>query len=110
MQVIETITLRAVGIHRAELLAFLESRITTFQFPEHLEAVECHTHADVESDINLHLIWNTPPEKRKKSPLCIFLEDALKEFGLIDSNTWTRRFGLTKPSTPTRALNTETPS
>ena len=100
MQVIEVISLRAIGVSRASILSTLEAHMKAFQFPKHLVSIECHAHADVESDLNIHLIWKNPPYSRGKSPICVLIEDAFKEYGLIDSNTWVQRLTIAKNETP----------
>ncbi|WP_300668740.1 hypothetical protein [Desulfoluna sp.] len=107
MPIVETITVRAVGPQRENLLCLLESHIDAFRFPEHLTTVECQAHADMDSDISIHLTWDRPFEKRWKSDLCILLEDNLKEFGLIDSNAWIRRFYLSRTPVPPQTLKTD---
>ena len=102
MQVIEVISLRAIGVSRTSILATLESHMKAFEFPKHLVAIECHAHADVESDLNIHIIWEKPHYGRGKSPLCLLIEDAFKAYGLIDSNTWVQRLTIDKSKTPHR--------
>ena len=102
MQVIEVISLRAIGVSRTSILATLESHMKVFEFPKHLVAIECHAHADVESDLSIHIIWQNPPNSKEKSPLCLLIEDAFKVYGLIDSNTWIQRLTIDKSETPQR--------
>jgi len=107
MQIIEIITVRVMETQREPLLNFLESRIDAFQFPETLKALECHAHVVMSSDISIHLIWKIFPGKYGRSDLCLLFEDGLKEFGLVDCNTWVRQFRLAKPSEPEGVFKTE---
>ena len=91
MPMVEIIRLRSVGAGQSDVLILLESHLEQCSLPEHLSSMEIYGHANLEGDISIHLIWEVPEHIRWRSPMGIFLEEWLREFGVTHSNTWCLR-------------------
>ncbi len=48
-------------------------------------------HASLDSDLSIHLHWESEQPDRNGSPLGLHLARALKEFGLIDHSIWVEK-------------------
>ncbi len=53
-----------------------------------LEEIKIYRHASLETDLSLHLQWNSERPERDGSAPGLHLVHALKEFGLVDHSLW----------------------
>jgi hypothetical protein len=89
MKWLEVIKLRSAEESPALLEELLQSIPQIKQ--SGLVATKTYRHADLETDLTVHLHWESEfPEKNGSAP-GLRLAQALKEFGLIDHSTWIER-------------------
>jgi len=84
-----------------EIIKLRSSRNNTGAFKEILASVDelsqsglteirVYRHAVLESDLSLHLYWETKGPERDGSGLGLHLAQTLKDFGLLDHTIWIR--------------------
>ena len=65
--------------------------------PEHLAAIKIYHHSVVETDLSIHIHWESEKESQGKSPLGLRVWFALKPLGLLNHSEWVetaaREFG-----------------
>ncbi len=86
MKWLEIIKLRSVG-RNSELLKELLLSINKFNQSGLVELKTYH-HAVLETDLSVHLHWESERPEQNGSNLGLRLAQALKEFGLIDRSIW----------------------
>ncbi len=86
MKWLEIIKLRSVG-RDSELLKELLLSIDKFNQSGLVEMKTYH-HAVLETDLSVHLHWESERPEQNGSSLGLRLAQALKEFGLIDRSIW----------------------
>ena len=86
MKWLEVIKLRSAGGN----LGLLEELLLTISGSNQSELVEIKTyrHAVLETDLSVHLHWNSEMPEPNGSALGLRLAQALKEFGLVDHSVW----------------------
>jgi hypothetical protein len=86
MKWLEVIKLRSAG-KSSRLLEELLLSINKFS-QSGLVEIKTYRHAALESDLSLHLHWESEQAEENGSALGIRLAQAFKEFGLIDHSVW----------------------
>jgi hypothetical protein len=86
MKWLEVIKLRSVGESSGVLEEFLRS--LSQPGPRGLAKMKTFRHAGLETDLSVHLYWNSEKPESNGSALGLRLVQALKEFGLIDHSVW----------------------
>ncbi len=89
MKWLEVIKLRSAGKDSRSMDELLLS-IRKFNQAGLVEA-KTFRHASLDSDLSIHLHWESERPERNGSPLGLHLARALKEFGLIDHSIWVER-------------------
>lgn len=86
MKWLEVIKLRAAG----GSLGFLEEFLLPISGPKQSGLVEIriYRHAVLETDLGVHLPWDSEMPEPNGSALGLRLAQALKEFGLVDHSAW----------------------
>jgi len=92
MKWIEIITLRSPGEMDRELVDELlkgvdESEVAS-DTPKHLVEMKIYHHSAVETDLSIHIYWESETERQRKSPLGLRLSSALKPLGLLNHSVW----------------------
>jgi hypothetical protein len=86
MKWLEVIKLRSVGESSGVLEEFLRS--ISQQGPRGLAEMKTFRNAVLETDLSIHLHWNSEEPESNGSALGLRLAQALKELGLIDHSVW----------------------
>ena len=87
MRWLELIKLRAAG-NGEGLLDELFRQMANAGRDRGLVEIKTYRHAALETDLSLHLHWESERLEQNGSALGIRLAQALKEFGLIDYSIW----------------------
>jgi hypothetical protein len=85
MQWMEIIRLRSVGNDFRRLNDLL---LPIRELTQGGLGIRIYRHADLESDLSIHLYWNTEGAGRSGSGLGLQLAECLEEFGLVDRSVW----------------------
>ena len=92
MKWVEIITLRSPGnINRElvdELLKGVDEPDSRTGTPKHLAEIRVYHHSVVETDLSVHIHWESEPGSQDKSPLGLRLSSALKPLGLLNHSVW----------------------
>ncbi len=86
MKWLEVIRLRSAGKSRGLLKELLESLGQMKQ--DGLVEMRTYHHGALETDVALHLHWESKRPEKNGSSLGIRLAQGLKEFGLTDHSVW----------------------
>jgi len=101
MQWVEIITLRSPGnINRElvdELLKGVSECDSPTDTPNHLVEIKVYHHSVVETDLSIHIYWESEPGSQDKSPLGLRFSSALKPLGLLNHSVWTETAALEFP-------------
>ncbi len=83
---LEVVKLRSAG-YDSELLKELLVSFEKFNQPAFVE-IKTYHHAALETDLSVHLHWESGRLEQNGSALGLRLAQSLKEFGLIDHSVW----------------------
>ena len=56
--------------------------------PNHLVQIKIYHHSVVETDLGIHIFWESQPGNQNKSPLGLRFFSALKTLGLLNHSVW----------------------
>src|SRR5512139_3325398 len=56
--------------------------------PTHLVEIKVYHHSVVETDLSIHISWNSESASYDKSPLGLRICSALKPLGLVNHSVW----------------------
>ena len=56
--------------------------------PEHLVEIRVYHHYIVETDLSIHIYWESEPGSQDKSPLGLRLSSELRNLGLLNHSVW----------------------
>jgi hypothetical protein len=101
MKWVEIITLRSPGNISRHIVAGLLREVSASDMPTdtpgHLVEIKLYHHSVVETDLSIHLYWESEKESHDKSPLGLRFSSALKPLGLLNHSAWVetavREFG-----------------
>ena len=101
MKWVEIITLRSPGNINTELVDELlkgvgESDLAT-DTPRHLIEIKVYHHSVVETDLSIHIYWESEPGSQDKSPLGLRFSSALRPLGLLNHSVWAETAALEFP-------------
>jgi hypothetical protein len=92
MKWVEIITLRSPskinGQYIDELLKGVGESDAATDTPKHLVEIKIYHHSVVETDLSIHIFWESEPGKQNKSPLGLSVCFALKPLGLLNHSVW----------------------
>jgi hypothetical protein len=92
MKWVEIITLRSPskinGQFIGELLNGAGESDEATDAPNHLVEIKVYHHSVVETDLSIHIHWESEKESQDKSPLGLRLSSALKPLGLLNYSVW----------------------
>jgi hypothetical protein len=92
MKWVEIITLRSPskinGQFIDELLKGVGESDSPTDTPEHLVEIKIYHHSVVETDLSIHIFWESEPGSQNKSPLGLRFSYALKPLGLLNHSVW----------------------
>jgi hypothetical protein len=92
MKWVEIITLRSAskinGQFIGELLNGAGESDEATDTPTHLVKIRIYHHSVVETDLSIHIHWESEKESQGKSPLGLRLSSALKPLGLLNYSVW----------------------
>jgi hypothetical protein len=95
MKWVEIITLRSPskinGQFIDELLKGVDESDSPTDTPEHLVDITIYHHSVVETDLSLHIYWESEAGNQHKSPLGLRIFSALKSNGLLNHSVWIER-------------------
>lgn len=92
MKWIEIITLRSPsridGQFISELLNGVDESDEATDAPMQLVEIRVYHHSEVETDLSIHIHWESEKESQDKSPLGLRLSSVLKPLGLLNHSVW----------------------
>lgn len=92
MKWIEIVTLRSPskidGQFIDELLNGVGESDEATDTPKHLVEIRIYHHSAVETDLSIHIHWESEKESQDKSPLGLRLSSVLKPLGLLNYSVW----------------------
>ena len=101
MRWIEIITLRSpANINTQfvdELLKEVSDSDSPADAPKHLVEIRIYHHSVVETDLSIHIYWESEPGSQHKSPLGLKFSYALKDLGLLNHSVWVETAALEVP-------------
>jgi hypothetical protein len=80
-----------------ELLKGISESDPATDTPEHLLEMRVYHHSIVETDLSIHLYWESEPTSEDKSPLGLRFSSALRELGLLNHSVWVETAALEFP-------------
>ncbi len=93
MNWIEIIDVRSPGNGIEQISKMLTSPVMKNDQKEGLKGISLYRNALVETDISIHLHWETNENPPKKSDLGLRLASALEEFGRVNHALWIKEEG-----------------
>jgi hypothetical protein len=105
MRWIEIITLRSpANINTQfvdELLKEVSESDSPTDTPKHLVEIRTYHHSVVETDLSIHIYWESEPGSQNKSTLGLRFSYALRNLGLLNHSVWVETAALGKvPHSP----------
>jgi hypothetical protein len=95
MKWVEIITLRSLskinGQFIDELLKGVSESDSPTDTPKHLVEIKIYHHSVVETDLSIHIHWESEAGNQDKSPLGLRIFSALRSMGLLNHSVWTER-------------------
>ncbi|HVP36881.1 MAG TPA: hypothetical protein VMT04_07790 [Terriglobales bacterium] len=92
MKWVEIITLRSPGKINTELVDELLKGVGESDSPtdslNHLLKVKTYCHSVVETDLSVHIYWESEAGNQHKSPLALSIVSALRSMGLLNHSVW----------------------
>ena len=97
MKWVEIITLRSPTRINTQFVDGLLKQVDKSDTPKHLVEIRTFQHAVVETDLSIHIYWESEPGSQHKSPLGLELSYALKDMGLLNHSVWVETAALEVP-------------
>jgi hypothetical protein len=95
MKWVEIITLRSPGNINTELVDELLKGVgesdSPNDTPNHLIEIRVYHHSMVETDLSIHICWESEAGNQHKSPLGLRIFSALRSMGLLNHSVWIER-------------------
>lgn len=88
MKWIEIITLRSLVKESRQLVDELLHQVAQQREPEPAATIRVYHHPTIETDLSIHIQWETETQKPGNSPLGEQLSYALKGLGLLNHSIW----------------------
>ena len=112
MKWVEIISLRCATntdtLFVSELLKGIGESDSATDAPEHLVEIRGYHHSVVETDLSIHIYWESESGGQDKSPLGLRFSSALRDLGLLNHSVWvetaTHKFTLSYGNTISRNI------
>ena len=88
MKWVEIITLRSPENINVQFLDALLGQITNFDNPKNLIELKIYYHSVVETDLSIHIHWESEQGSQRKSPIGLRIFSALRNMGLLNHSVW----------------------
>jgi hypothetical protein len=90
MKWVEIITLRSPSKINGQFIDELLKGVSESDsvMPNHLIETKAYHHSVVETDLSIHIFWESDNESQEKSPLGLRFYSALKPLGLLNHSVW----------------------
>ena len=88
MKWIETINLRSAGIPIESIEQRIPSSVADVDQSKNLVSVQVYRHAAVDTDLSVHLLFDSSEPDPQPSALGQRLASALKSYGLVSHSVW----------------------
>ena len=95
MKWIEIITLRSPANINTQFLDELVKEVGKSDTPKHLVEIRMYHHSVVETDLSIHIYWESEPGSQHKTPLGLRFYYALRNLGLLNHSVWVETRALT---------------
>ncbi len=80
-----------------ELLKGISESDSATDRPEHLVEISVYHHSIVETDLSIHIYWESESGSQDKSPLGLRFASALRDLGLLNHSVWVEKAALEFP-------------
>jgi hypothetical protein len=80
-----------------ELLKGISESDSATDTPEHLVEIRVYHHSMVETDLSIHIYWESGMGSQRKSSLGLRFYSALKPLGLLNHSVWVETAALEFP-------------
>jgi len=97
MKWLEIITLRSPSNVHRQFIDEIVKEAKHFDTPKHLVEIRIYHHSVVETDLSIHIHWNSEPGSQNKSPLGLRFSDALRNLGLLNHSVWVEKEAVNVP-------------
>jgi hypothetical protein len=101
MRWVEIITLRSSANINMQLVdEFLDGvskSDSPTDTPSRLVAIKAYHHSVVETDLSIHLYWESEPGSQNKTPLGLRLSSVLRNLGLLNHSAWVETAAMEFP-------------
>ena len=101
MKWVEIITLRSpANINKQfvdELLKEVGESDSPTDTPKHLAEIRVYHHSVVETDLSIHIYWESESRSQNKSSLGLRFSSALRNLGLLNHSVWVETAALEFP-------------
>jgi hypothetical protein len=94
MRWVEIITLRSLKNINIQSVDELLKGVGKSDTPKDLLEIRMYQHSILETDLSIHIYWETKPQHRRESPLGQQFSYALKGLGLLNHSVWVERAAL----------------
>ncbi len=90
MKWVEIITLRSPSRINGQFINELLKGVSESDavMPNHLIEIKIYHHPVVETDLSIHILWESEPGGQDKSPLGLRISSALMNQGLLNHSVW----------------------
>jgi hypothetical protein len=95
MKWVEIITLRSPANINTKFVDELLKEVGKSDTSKHLVDIRIYHHSVVETDLSIHIYWESEPGSQHKTPLGLKFSYALKNLGLLNHSVWVETGALT---------------
>jgi hypothetical protein len=95
MKWVEIITLRSPANINTKFVDELLKEVGKSNTSKHLVDIRIYHHSVVETDLSIHIYWESEPGSQHKTPLGLKFSYALKNLGLLNHSVWVETGALT---------------
>jgi hypothetical protein len=88
MKWVEIITLRSPTGINTQFVDELVKQVNQSDMPRHLVEIRTYHHSKVETDLSIHIHWESETGSQHKSPLGLKFSYALRNLGLLNHSVW----------------------
>ena len=88
MHWIETVGLRTAGRDKEGAIKSLKQQLRNADHSERRVKIQIYHHATLETDLTIHLLWDSNKTSQRGSKLGLMLAEGLREFGMVDHAVW----------------------
>jgi hypothetical protein len=98
MRWIEIITLRSAGDDEKQMIVELLKQVEQAGEPGQPREVRIYRHAAVETDLSIHISWESDSVAQPHSTLGDLLVSATRDFGMVSHSIWIEKEGISNGS------------